>query len=197
MFLTSLPVLLTLCLELLDCLNKHPHMDSSSASASLSLQNTLPTMNPVEVSQLQVAFDYQSKLLKNCQEQLNKLQSANDHLTYYIQSASFATQPTVRLALPACIYVESQRDQFQFEASKCTFLMSLLSGKAIDWTSAVWETDSQFRSSFEYSLLLFRDVFEYPEGDKDISTQLLHMSQGNRTAADFAIEFKTLTAQSG
>ncbi len=63
--------------------------------------------------------------------------------------------------------------------------MSLLSGKAIDWASAVWETDSQFRSSFEYLLHQLSEVFEYPEGGKDISMQLLHMSQGNRTAADF------------
>ncbi len=188
-------------------------MDSTSASASTPLQNTSPPMNPAEVSQLQAAFAYQSELLKNYQEQLNKLQSANDHLTHYIRSLPSPSTSTVRLALPdkfdgsagQCrgfirqvhIYVESQWDQFSSEGSKCTFLMSLLSGKAIDWASAVWEADSRFQSSFEYLLQQLSEVFEYPEGGKDISTQLLHMSQGNRTAADFAIEFRTLAAQSG
>ncbi len=131
-------------------------MDSTSASASTPLQNTSPPMNPAEVSQLQAAFAYQSELLKNYQEQLNKLQSANDHLTHYIRSLPSPSTSTVRLALPdkfdgsagQCrgfirqvrIYVESSRDQFSSEGSKCTFLMSLLSGKATDWASAVWET---------------------------------------------------------
>ncbi len=43
--------------------NKLPHMDSHSASVS-SLQNTSPTMNPAEVSNLQAAFAYQSEMLK-------------------------------------------------------------------------------------------------------------------------------------
>jgi len=136
-----------------------------------------------------------------------------EQLPHYIQSLPSPSTSTVRLALPdkfdglagQCrgfirhvrIYVESQRDQFSSEGSKCTFLMSLLYGKAIDWASAVWETDSQFRSSFEYLLHQLSEVFEYPEGGKDISIQLLHMSQGIRTAADFAIEFRTLAAQSG
>ncbi len=75
--------------------------------------------------------------------------------------------------------------------------MSLLSGKAIDWAAAVWETERLFRTSYKYFVQQLRDVFEYPAGGKDISTQLLHMSQGNRTAADYAIEFRTLAAQSG
>ncbi|XDV30709.1 hypothetical protein PO909_033561 [Leuciscus waleckii] len=50
---------------------------------------------------------------------------------------------------------------------------------------------------FEYWNAQLKDVFEYPAGGKDVSTQLLHMSQGNRTAAEYAIEFRTLAAQSG
>lgn len=40
-------------------------------------------------------------------------------------------------------------------------------------------------------------MFEYPAGGKDVSTQLLHISQDNRTAEEYAIEFRTLAAQSG
>lgn len=39
-------------------------------------------------------------------------------------------------------------------------------------------------------------MFEYPAGGKNISNQLLHLSQNNRTAADYAVEFRTLAAQS-
>ncbi len=95
------------------------------------------------------------------------------------------------------IFFANQEEQFYSDEKKCAFLMSLLSGKAIDWATAVWETERLFRTSYKYFVQQLRDVFEYPTGGKDISTQLLHMSQGNRTAADYAIEFRTLAAQSG
>ncbi|KAI2647094.1 Transposon Tf2-6 polyprotein [Labeo rohita] len=47
-------------------------MDSNSASEP-SLQNTLPMMNPAEVSSLQAGFAYQNELLKGYQEQLADL----------------------------------------------------------------------------------------------------------------------------
>ncbi|RXN13742.1 Pol poly [Labeo rohita] len=75
--------------------------------------------------------------------------------------------------------------------------MSLLSGRAIDWAAAVWESDARIRGSSEHFLQQLREVFEYPAGGKDISTQLLQLSQGTRTAADYAIEFRTIAAQSG
>ncbi|KAK3547954.1 hypothetical protein QTP70_001315 [Hemibagrus guttatus] len=41
------------------------------------------------------------------------------------------------------------------------------------------------------------EVYEYPGGGKDISVQLLELRQGTDTAADYAIKFRTLAAQSG
>ncbi|KAI2653719.1 Retrotransposon-derived protein PEG10 [Labeo rohita] len=85
-------------------------------------------MDPAEVSNLQAAFAYQSDILKGYQEQLGKLQAANDYLTQYIRSLPPA-MPKKR-----CVRA---------------------------------------------------------------STQLLQLSQGRRSAADYAIEFRTLAAQSG
>lgn len=75
--------------------------------------------------------------------------------------------------------------------------MTLLSGKAIDWASAVWDSDPQIRLSVDYFLEQLREVFEYPAGGRDISTQIINLKQENRTVAEFAIEFRTLAAQSG
>uniref|UniRef100_A0A671LRM1 CCHC-type domain-containing protein n=1 Tax=Sinocyclocheilus anshuiensis TaxID=1608454 RepID=A0A671LRM1_9TELE len=193
-------------------INKLLQIDSNTASTSL-LQNTLPQLNPAEVSNLQAAFAYQSEVLKGYQDQLDKLQSVNEHLTHYIQSLPSTTPKTVNFALPdkfdgsaeqcrgfVCqvkIYFDNQEDKFQSDEKKCAFMMTLLSGKAIDWAAAVWETDVRFRRSFDYFIQQLREVFEYPAGGKDISTQILHMSQGNRTAAEYAILFRTLAAQSG
>ncbi|KAK3556251.1 hypothetical protein QTP70_007147 [Hemibagrus guttatus] len=44
---------------------------------------------------------------------------------------------------------------------------------------------------------MIREVFEYPAGGKDISVQLMELCQGSDTAADYAIRFRTLAAQSG
>jgi len=84
-------------------------MDSNTASAS-SLQNTLPLMNPAEVSELQAAFAYQSEVLKGYQEQLDKLQSANEYLTHYIRSLPPPTPQTESFAMP---------DKFDGSAEQC------------------------------------------------------------------------------
>ncbi len=190
-------------------------MDSHSASASL-LQNTSPTMNPAEVSNLQATFAYQSEMLKGYQEQLTKLQSINEHLTHYIQSLPPLTPKMVSFALPDKIdgtaeqckctagfvrqiklYFDHQGDKFESEEKKCAFLMTLLTGRAIDWAAALWDSDSQFRYSVDYFIQQLREVFEYPAGGKDVSAQIINLTQGNRTAAEYAVEFRTLAAQSG
>ncbi|KAK3505916.1 hypothetical protein QTP70_003664 [Hemibagrus guttatus] len=44
---------------------------------------------------------------------------------------------------------------------------------------------------------MIREVFEYPAGGQDISIQLMELRQGSDAAADYAIRFRTLAAQSG
>ncbi|KAL0173711.1 hypothetical protein M9458_029679 [Cirrhinus mrigala] len=188
-------------------------MDSTPTPESSLLQNTSPTLSPAEVTQLQTAYSFQTEVIKSYQEQLATLQAANEHLTHYIRSLPPISPQTVRLAQPdkfdgsaeRCrgfirqirTFFEGQPDHFHSELEKCHFIMSLLSGRAIDWAAAVWESDARIRGSSEHFLQQLREVFEYPAGGKDISTQLLQLSQGTRTAADYAIEFRTIAAQSG
>ncbi|KAI2643996.1 Transposon Tf2-6 polyprotein [Labeo rohita] len=185
-------------------------MDSNAASAS-PLQNTLPTLNPAEVSNLQAAFAYQSELMKSYQEQLTKLQSVNEHLTHYVRSLPPPMPSMVSFALPnkfdgtaeQCkgfvrqvkLYLDHQKDRFESEEKRCASIMTLLTGRVLDWASAVWDTNPQFKISVDYFLQQIHEVFEYPAGGRDISTQIIHAKQGNRTAADYAIEFRTLAAQ--
>lgn len=70
--------------------------------------------------------------------------------------------------------------------------MTLLTGRAIDWAAAVWETDLQLRTSIDYLIQQLCEIFEYPVGGQNISTQLLKVLQGSRTAAEYAVEFRTL-----
>ncbi|KAK3553761.1 hypothetical protein QTP70_009181 [Hemibagrus guttatus] len=66
-----------------------------------------------------------------------------------------------------------------------------------EWASAVWDADPQIKSSFDYFAGMIREVFEYPAGSKDISVRLMELRQGSEAAADYAIHFRTLAAQSG
>ncbi|MGL5840234.1 MAG: retropepsin-like aspartic protease [Aeromonas hydrophila] len=83
------------------------------------------------------------------------------------------------------------------DGTRCAFLLSLLTKWALEWALAVWDADPQIQSSFSYFAGMIREVFEYPTGGKHISIQLMELRQGYGSAADYAIKFHTLAAQSG
>jgi len=57
--------------------------------------------------------------------------------------------------------------------------MTLLTGRAIDWAAAVWDSDSRFKYSVDYFIQQLREVFKYPSRGKDASTQIINITQGN------------------
>ncbi|KAK3544054.1 hypothetical protein QTP86_000398 [Hemibagrus guttatus] len=85
---------------------------------------------------------------------------------------------------------------YREDGTKCAFLLSLLMGKALEWASAVWDGDPLIRASYSHFEEGIREVFEHPAGGKDISVQLMEIRQGSESAADYAIRFRTLAAQS-
>ncbi|KAK3556520.1 hypothetical protein QTP70_008292 [Hemibagrus guttatus] len=95
------------------------------------------------------------------------------------------------------VFFSHQPGMYREEETQCALVMSLLIGRALEWASAVWDADPQIRSSFAYFSGMIHEVFEYPAGGKDISVQLMELRQGSDTAADYAIRFRTLAAQSG
>ncbi|KAK3535047.1 hypothetical protein QTP70_002233 [Hemibagrus guttatus] len=86
---------------------------------------------------------------------------------------------------------------YREEGTKCAFLMSLLTDRDLEWASAIWDADSQIKTSYDYFAGMIREVFQYPAGGKDISVRLMELRQGSEAAADYAIRFRTLAAQSG
>ncbi len=80
------------------------------------------------------------------------------------------------------------------EEGKISFVCSLLTGRALECITAVWSGDrSPFRSFEEF--LQFREVFDHPKDGRGVDELLLTLSQGKRTAADYALAFRTLAAQ--
>ncbi|KAK3515044.1 hypothetical protein QTP70_004028 [Hemibagrus guttatus] len=85
---------------------------------------------------------------------------------------------------------------YREDGTKCAFLLSLLTGKAPECASAVWDADPLIRASYSHFEEGIREVFEHPAGGKYISVQLMKIRQGLESAADYAIRFRTLAAQS-
>ncbi|KAK3568300.1 hypothetical protein QTP86_003140 [Hemibagrus guttatus] len=61
------------------------------------------------------------------------------------------------------VFFSHQPGMYREEGTKCAFLLSLMTDRALEWASAIWDADPQ----------------------------------GSETAADYAIRFRTLAAQSG
>ncbi|KAK3548988.1 hypothetical protein QTP70_024801, partial [Hemibagrus guttatus] len=184
---------------------------NTSASGGAPLQNILPIMDPAELRDIIVR---QGALIHSHQDQVEALQNQ-------LRSASLAAPQdppkargeSPRLALPdkfegsadCCrgflrqceVFFSHQPGMYSKEETQCALVMSLLTGRALEWAFAVWDTDPQIRASFAYFSGMIREVFEYPAGGKDISVQLMELRQGSDTAADYAIRFHTLAARSG
>ncbi|KAK3527715.1 hypothetical protein QTP86_000752 [Hemibagrus guttatus] len=184
---------------------------ATSASGGPPLQITSPITDPAELRDIVVR---QGAIIRSYQDQVAALQTQ-------LSSASFAAPrdpPSARgespqLALPekfdgsadhCCgflrqceVFFSHQPGLYREEGTKCAFLLSLMTDRALEWASAVWDADPQVKSSFACFAGMIREVFEYPAGGKDISLQLMELRQGSETAADYAIRFCTLAAQSG
>ncbi|KAK3537484.1 hypothetical protein QTP70_012114 [Hemibagrus guttatus] len=150
---------------------------NTSASGGAPLQNTSPIMDPEELRDTIVR---QGAIILSYQNQVEALEKQ-------LRSATL----TAPRDPPAA------RGMYREEETQCAFVLLVLTSRALEWASAVWDADHQVRSSFSYFAELIREVFEYPAGGKDISTQLMVLRQGSDTAADYAIKFRTLVAQSG
>nr|XP_023655862.1 uncharacterized protein LOC111837765 [Paramormyrops kingsleyae] len=93
------------------------------------------------------------------------------------------------------LYVTHHPAQFRSEEDKVHFVVSLLGGQAVTWATALWaERSPLLRSSRDFQDA-FRAVFVHPAVGRSLGDRLLDLRQGNCTAADFSLEFRTLAAR--
>ncbi|KAK3539891.1 hypothetical protein QTP70_015770, partial [Hemibagrus guttatus] len=184
---------------------------ATSASGGQPLQITSPITDPAELRDIIVR---QGAIIRSYQDQVTALQAqlSGASIAAPIDPPS-ARSESPRLALPEkfdgsadrcrgflrqCkVFFSHQPGMYREEGTKCAFLLSLMTDRALEWASAIWDADPQVKLSFAYFAGMIREVFEYPAGGKDISLQLMELRQGSETAADYAIRFRTLAAQSG
>lgn len=106
---------------------------------------------------------------------------------------------TCRAFLMQCSLVfEQQPRTYASDRSRICYLLSLLKGSALAWGSAVWEEQSpavcQSYAAFTREM---KKVFDHPVRGKEATRRLMSLRQGARGVSEFAIEFRTLAAESG
>ncbi|KAL0179640.1 hypothetical protein M9458_025082, partial [Cirrhinus mrigala] len=99
--------------------------------------------------------------------------------------------------LQCSLFVTQQPHLYPTDEAKIAFVCSLLSGRALEWATAVWRLDRPTFPSFATFLQRFKEVFQLSTEGGEAGEEIMTLRQGRRTAADYALSFRTLAAQSG
>ncbi len=99
--------------------------------------------------------------------------------------------------LQLSLFIEMQPQQFVSERSKVAFLISLLSGRALLWARAIWNSQSSLINSFNVFSAHFREVFDLSTGSLSIADQLIRLRQGTSSVSMYTQQFRTLAASCG
>ncbi|KAI2652387.1 Transposon Tf2-9 polyprotein [Labeo rohita] len=183
-------------------------MDPTSHDSSVaSSQKTSPSTDPATVSQIASEMSAQATMLTQHQQQLDRLTALTEQLVQAIQGMR-ATPPPVASPPPAQLPaaqpvtaspkpLPNQPNLYASDESKFAFVCSLLTGKALEWATAVWDLGHSTYPTFSTFLRSFKEVFQPTSESGEAGEQIVTLRQGRRTAADYALEFRTLAAQSG
>ncbi|CAJ1081228.1 hypothetical protein LDENG_00284880 [Xyrichtys novacula] len=86
---------------------------------------------------------------------------------------------------------------FATEPAKVAFVINHLTGRARLWGTAEWERRSRACASFDLFAAELRKVFGFENSGSDSARGLMGLKQGERTVADYSIDFRTRASQSG
>ncbi|KAI2645110.1 Transposon Tf2-9 polyprotein [Labeo rohita] len=178
---------------------------------------------PPSVLQIASELSAQASTLAVHQQQLHRLTDLTEQLVRTLQGLQLTPQPAAqpaatppsgnqstsaspRLAFPekfdgtaarckgfllqCSLFVDQQPHLYPTDEGKIAFVCSLLTGKALDWATAVWRLDRPTFPSLKGFSNLAPRVGEAGE-------EIMALRQGRRSAADYALTFRTLAAQSG
>jgi len=84
---------------------------------------------------------------------------------------------------------------FAADVTRINYVLSLLRGKALTWAEALSSSVDYDSLRFECFSNQFSAVFDHPNYSGSAANQLLSLQQGNRTLAEYSIEFHTLAAE--
>ncbi len=99
--------------------------------------------------------------------------------------------------LQCSLTIELQPQMFTTEQSKIAFVISALTGPALQWAETIWNQAGPATQSFSCFLIHFREVFGRSPGDSSIGEQLYQLKQGALSINQYSLKFRTLAAASG
>ncbi len=77
--------------------------------------------------------------------------------------------------LQCSLYFELQSHQFTTERAKVAFIISLLTGRALQWAEALWSSQSPRINSLEDFVEHFREVFSQPTTEVSVHDELFQL----------------------
>lgn len=102
---------------------------------------------------------------------------------------------TCRSFLSQCsLTLELQSLAFPTERSRVAYLITLLTGRARDWGTAVWDANAACCSTYTAFTEEMRKVFDRSFSGREAAREIMALRQGTRSVYDYAIEFRTLSA---
>ncbi len=106
----------------------------------------------------------------------------------------YAGEPTkCRAFLTQCEVVFSLQPQtYAADRARIAYVVSLLTGRACGWATAAWEAQASCCGHYELFKREMIKVFDRSVYGREASRLLAVLHQGERSVADFAIEFRTL-----
>ncbi|CAB1339137.1 unnamed protein product [Coregonus sp. 'balchen'] len=94
-------------------------------------------------------------------------------------------------------YIEHNPTNLATDKIRVDCVVSLLTGKALDWATAIWTANSTELGSETHFHTLFKEVFDHSPSGRPIGDLLIDLQQGRNSAAEYALEFRTMAAGSG
>jgi hypothetical protein len=76
-------------------------------------------------------------------------------------------------------------------------VISVLTGRALEWVHAIWERNGPEVQSYERFTQLFRAVFDHPTEGREGGERLLRLCQGSRTASEYSLYFQKVAVSNG
>ncbi|KAL0172696.1 hypothetical protein M9458_033007, partial [Cirrhinus mrigala] len=95
------------------------------------------------------------------------------------------------------LFIQMQPQMFPSENAKIVFLISLLTGKALQWAKAIWNSENPIIHSYERFTNHFSEVFSTTTGTLCTSFQLFRLQQGTSSVNEYTLYFRTLAVASG
>lgn len=83
------------------------------------------------------------------------------------------------------------------EHSRVAYVITLLTGRALSWATALYDNNSPVCNSLTAFSKEMMKVFAPDVSGRTAANKLMQLRQGRQSATDYAIQFRTLAAESG